>query len=173
MQGSFFRAADPNKGRFRTFLLTALEHFLSKESRQRRTLKRGGACHFFSLNDESVENRYRLEPEHGESPERLFERGWALAVLDEAMSRLAGECSTVERKAVFDQLSPLIGGERGDSTRAQLAARLGLSENALNLSLLRLRRRYGELIRDVIAGTVSNPKEVEEELRFLMQAVRQ
>jgi RNA polymerase sigma-70 factor (ECF subfamily) len=119
-----------------------------------------------------VENRYRLEAGHGESPERLFERGWALAVLDEAMGRLANECSASGRKAVFDQLLPMIGGDRGDSTRAQLAARLGLSENALNLSLLRLRRRYGELIREVIAGTVANPKETEEELRFLMQAVR-
>ncbi len=172
LEKSFLRAVDRNKGRFRTFLLTALDHFLANEWRRSHTCKRGGGRSVLSLDDESVEDRYRLEPRHDESPEKLFERRWALTLLDQAMSRLGGESASSGKSALFEAVKPLIGGDRADLPHSELAARLGLTENALNLALLRLRRRYGELIREEIAGTVASPQEVEEELRCLIEAVR-
>lgn len=172
LEKSFLRGADRNKGRFRTFLLAALDHFLANEWRRSHTYKRGGGRSFISLDDDTVEERYRLEPAHHETPEKLFERRWALTLLDQAMHRLAVESAASGKTDLFDAVKPLIGGDRADLPHSQLAARLGLTENALNLSLLRLRRRYGELIREEIAQTVASPGEVDEELRHLMDAVR-
>jgi len=171
LEKSFLRAVDRNKGRFRTFLLTALDHFLANEWRRGRSRKRGGGQPVVSLDDDSAEDRYHLEPIHDETPERLFERRWALTLLDRAMIRLSEECAA-EKRDLFDVVKPLIGGERADLPHSLLAARLGLTENALNLALLRFRRRYGELIREEIAGTVASVQEVDEELRYLIAAIR-
>ena len=172
LEKSFLRAVDRNKGRFRTFLLTAVDHFLANEWRRGHARKRGGGRALISLDDESVEGRYQLEPAHHETPEKLFERRWALTLLDQAMHRLSVESAASGKTDLFDAVKPLIGGDRADLPHSQLAACLGLTENALNLSLLRLRRRYGELIREEIAQTVASPGEVDEELRHLMEAVR-
>jgi len=172
LEKSFLRAVDRNKGRFRTFLLTALDHFLANEWRREHARKRGGGRTFVSLDDTLGEDRYRLEPAHDETPERLFERRWALTLLDQAMNRLGDECAASGKTTFFDAVKPLLGGDRADLPRTALAARLALTENALNLSLLRLRRRYGELIREEIAGTVASAQDVEEELRYLIEAIR-
>jgi len=172
LEKSFLRAVDRNKGRFRTFLLTALDHFLANEWRRGHTRKRGGGRSVISLDDDTVEERYRLEPAHHETPEKLFERRWALTLLDQAMNRLGEESASSGKAALFDAVKPLIGGDRADLPHSELAVRLGLTENALNLALLRLRRRYGELIREEIAGTVASPQEVEEELRSLIESIR-
>jgi RNA polymerase sigma-70 factor (ECF subfamily) len=168
----FLRAVDRNKGRFRTFLLTALDHFLANERRRAWARKRGGGKTHFSLDDESVEDRYRQEPQHEETAERLFERQWALTVLENSMRRLEAECAAAGKAALFAALQPLLGGDRADRPHSVLAAQLGLTENALNLALLRLRRRYGELVREEIAQTVARPEEVDEELRHLMECIR-
>ena len=172
LEKGFLRAADRNKGRFRTFLLTAFDHFLANEWRRGQTRKRGGGRHLISLDDDSVENRYRLEPRHDESPERLFERRWALALLDQAMNRLEQETIASGKALLFDAVKPIIGGDRADLPHSQLAARLGLTANALSLALLRFRRRYGELIREEIARTVADAGSVDEELRHLMECIR-
>jgi len=172
LEKSFLRAVDRNKGRFRAFLLTALDHFLANEWRRGHARKRGGGRTIVSLDDESIENRYSLEPTHDETPERLFERRWALTVLERAMNRLGAECDTSARAALFDAVRSLIGGDRADLPHSMLAARLGMIENAFNLALHRLRRRYGELIREEIAETVAGPHEVDHELRHLMKCIR-
>jgi RNA polymerase sigma-70 factor (ECF subfamily) len=172
LEKSFLRGADRNKGRFRTFLLAALDHFLANEWRRNHTRKRGGGRAVLSLDDGSIEDRYALEPSHDETPERLFERRWALALLDHAMERLAGECAGSGKTDFFEVVKSLLGGERAELPYGQLSARLGLTENAFNLSLLRLRRRYGEIIREEIAGTVARPDEVDDELRHLMECLR-
>ncbi len=172
LQKSFLRAVDRNKGRFRSFLLTALDHFLANEWRRGQSQKRGGGKPLFSLDDDSVEDRYRHEPQHDETPERLFERRWALTVLEQAMARLANEYAALGKTRLFETLKPVLGGDRAELPHRQIAARLDLTENALNLSLHRLRRRYGELIREVIAETVARPEEVDDELRQLMQCLR-
>jgi len=172
LEKSFLRAVDRNKGRFRTFLLTALDHFLANELRRDHARKRGGGRSCISLDDDTVEERYRLEPAHHETPERLFERRWALTLLDQAMQRLTAENAVSGKTDLFDAVKPLIGGDRADLSHSLLAARFGLTENAINLTLLRLRRRYGELIREEIAQTVASPGEVDEELRHLVEAIR-
>jgi RNA polymerase sigma factor (sigma-70 family) len=172
LQKSFLRAVDRNKGRFRSFLLTALDHFLANEWRRGQSQKRGGGKPLIYFDDDSVEDRYRHEPQHEETPERLFERRWALTVLEQAMVRLANEYASLGNTTLFETLKPVLGGDRADLPHSQIAARLELTENALNLALFRLRRRYGELIREVIAETVARPEEVDDELRHLMQCLR-
>lgn len=172
LEKSFLRAADRNKGRFRSFLLTALDHFLTNEWRRGQARKRGGGKVLFSLDDAANEDRYVHEPRHDETPERLFERRWAFTVLNRAMQRLEAEYAASSKAELFRILKPHIGGDRADLPRSVLAARLGLTENALNLTLFRLRRRYGELIREEIAETVAAPNEVDDELRHLMECIR-
>jgi RNA polymerase sigma-70 factor (ECF subfamily) len=166
------RAVDPQKGKFRSFLLASLEHFLAKEWRRVNTLKRGAGRPVVSLDADTAEDRFRLELAHHETPEKLFERRWALALLDQAMDRLGEECAAAGKAAVFEALKPLLGGERSDVSQADLAARLGMTENALNVALSRLRRRDGELVREEIAQTVAGPADVDEELRCLVAAIR-
>lgn len=168
LQRSFLQAVDPNKGRFRAFLLTALDHFLANEWRRARAQKRGCGRLVGSLDEEIAEGRYRQEPRHYESPDRLFERRWALAVLEHAMHRLEVEHAASAKAALFAALKPLLGGDRDELPHARLAAQLGLTENAFNLALFRARRRLGELIRLEIAQTVARPEEVDDELRHLM-----
>jgi RNA polymerase sigma-70 factor (ECF subfamily) len=172
LEKNFLRAADRNKGRLRTFLLTALDHFLAKEWRRGNARKRGGGLTIVSLDDDPVEERYQNEPAHDENPAKLFERRWALALLDLAMERLGTEAGNSGKTEFFESAKPLIAGDRSDVPQSVLAARLGITENAFNLALLRLRRRYGELIRDEIAQTVASPGEVDAELRYLMNAIR-
>lgn len=172
LEKSFLRAVDRNKGRFRAFLLTALDHFLANEWRRAHAQKRGRGVPGLSLDDDSNENRYRLEPMHEETPERLFERRWALAVLEQGMDRLQAECHAGGKAGLFDVVKPLIGGDRADLPCAAIAGRLDLTVNALTLALHRLRRRYGELIREEIAATVASPQEVEDELRHLKECLR-
>lgn len=172
LERSFLRTVDRNKGRFRTFLLTALDHFLAKEWRRGQARKRGGGQRLISLDDHSVEERYALEPAHEETPERLFQRRWALTLLERAMDRLGAESDAPAKAALFEIARPLIGGDRAELPHASLAARLGIAESAFNLGLHRLRRRYGELIREEIAQTVASPTEVDDELRHLVQYIR-
>jgi RNA polymerase sigma factor (sigma-70 family) len=172
LEKSFLRAVDRNKGRFRTFLLTALDHFLAKEWRRSQTLKRGGGSTFISLDDETAEDRYRLEPVDEATPERVFERRWALTLLDRAMEHLGAESAAAGKAPIFEALKSVLGGDPVEVSQTELAVRLGMTANALNVALARLRRRFGELVREEIAQTVSQPGEVDEELRCLAAALR-
>jgi len=172
LEKHYLRAVDPRKGKFRSFLLAALEHFLAKEWRRVNTLKRGGGRGFISLDEGTAEHRLGLEPAHEETPEKMFERRWALTLLDHALDRLGQECAASGKATVFESLKPLLGGERPDLPQTELAMRLGMTANALNVALSRLRRRYGELVREEIAQTVADPTDVDEELRCLLVAIR-
>jgi RNA polymerase sigma-70 factor (ECF subfamily) len=172
LEKSFLRAADRNKGRFRSFLLAALDHFLTNEWRRGQARKRGGGKVLFSIDDAANEHRYVHEPHHDETPERLFERRWAFTVLERAMQRLESEYTACGKAEHFEALKSLIGGDRADLPHSVIAARLRLTTKALNLALFRMRRRYGELIRAEIAETVAQPGDVDAELRHLMQCIR-
>ena len=163
--------ADRNKGRFRTFLLGALDHFLAKEWRDARRLKRGGGRTLLSLDDASAEERYRLEPADPATPERLFERRWALTLLEHSLDRLGRECEAGGKRRLFESVKGLLAGERAPGGYPVLAKELGMSEGALMTAVHRLRRRYGNLLRDEIARTVSGPDEIEAELRQLFAAL--
>ena len=165
LEGRYLDRAHPEKGRFRSFLLTSLKFFVADEEDRQRAHKRGGGA-VVSLEFSLGEERYQHEPAHDETPERIFERRWALAVLDRVIERLRTEFVRHGRQEHFDQLKVFLLG-RSDAPYAELALEMNTSEEALKVAIHRLRKRYRELFRQEIADTVADPAEVESELRFL------
>ena len=165
--------ADPDRGRFRGFLMVAVRNFASKERAKQRALKRGGGHATFSLDVEDGERRYAQEPAGGESAEQLFERRWALTLLDRALERLAESQrgSTPIKAERFEALRPFIGGG-GAIPYREVGEPLGMSETAVKVAVHRLRQRYRDILRDEIAQTVEDPSQIDDEIRRLMSAVR-
>ena len=169
LEGRYLDRADPEKGRFRSFLLTSLKFFVADEEDRRRAHKRGGGV-VLPLEISSGEDRYRREPAHEETPERIFERRWALSVLDRVVERLRREFVHHGRPEHFDRLKMFLLG-KSDAPYAALAREMNTSEGALKVAIHRLRKRYRELFRQEIADTVADPGEIESELRFLAAAL--
>jgi RNA polymerase sigma-70 factor (ECF subfamily) len=169
---NYLGAADRNKGKFRSFLLGSLEHYLAREWIRVRAQKRGGGQTGFSLDEADAEDRYRMEPVDELSPDRLFDRRWAMTVIEQATTRLREECVASGKGGLFEKLAGLLSGDKGEASYAELASSLAMSEGALKVAVHRLRKRYGELVRAEIAQTVAAEKDVEEELRFLREALR-
>jgi RNA polymerase sigma-70 factor (ECF subfamily) len=165
LEGRYLDRADPEKGRFRAFILTSLKFFLSDEADRDRAQKRGGRT-VLSLEISSGEERYQREPAHNETPERIFERRWALSVLDRVMDRLRDEFVQHGRLDHFNRLKVFLL-DQGETPYAALAREMDRSEGALKVAIHRLRKRYRDLFRQEIAETVTDPAEVESELRFL------
>ncbi|HTI69514.1 MAG TPA: sigma-70 family RNA polymerase sigma factor [Candidatus Limnocylindria bacterium] len=164
--------ADPQHGHFRSFLLGSLNNFMANQWRSGRAAKRGGGYEIISFDAEAAEDRYRTEPVDVRDPGLLYEQAWAVAVLDEAVNRLAQEFANAGKSLLFDGLAVFLQGDRGPETYAQVGLRLGLSEGAVKVAVLRLRRRCRELLRSVVADTVSNPLEVDEDLRRLQAVLK-
>jgi RNA polymerase sigma factor (sigma-70 family) len=165
LEGRYLDRADQEKGRFRSFILTSLKFFVADEEDRQRAQKRGGGM-VVALEFSSGEERYQREPAHDETPERIFERRWALSVLDRVVEKLRGEFVQHGRPEHFERLKVFLLGQ-SDSPYAALAREMNTSEGALKVAIHRLRRRYRELFRQEIADTVADPAEVESELRFL------
>ena len=163
--GRYLDRADPEKGRFRAFILTSLKFFLADEADRNRAEKRGGG-NVLSLEISSGEERYQRDPAHNETPERIFERRWALSVLDRVVEKLRNEFVHHGRPEHFERLKVFLLGQ-SDAPYAALAREMNTSEGALKVAIHRLRKRYRELFRQEIADTVVDPAEVESELRFL------
>jgi RNA polymerase sigma factor (sigma-70 family) len=161
---------DQSRGRFRAFLLAACRHFLSNQRDRELALKRGGGRSQLSLDFAAAGQRYLAEPSHEQTPELLFERRWALALLDHVMQRLRQHYETARQSDLFECLKGSLVGGRSDSY-AELAARLGMTEGALKVAAHRLRHRYRELLRDEIAQTVEDPADVDDEIRALFSAL--
>jgi RNA polymerase sigma-70 factor (ECF subfamily) len=164
-------AIAPDKGKFRSFLLVALKHFLANEWDRAQARKRGGGQTIVSLDAPSAESRFRMEPSHDLTPEKLFERQWALTVLNRALSRLQEEFSTRGKAALFEGLKGFLGGGPTTASYADAGRALEMSEGAVKVAVHRLRRRYRELLRDEIAQTVSCPEEIEDEIRYLLSCL--
>ncbi len=167
LEKSHLREITREGGRFRSYLLTALNHFLANEWDRARAQKRGGDKVHFSLDDLDAEARYALELEDNRTPEHLFERRWALTLLDQALGRLREEHEAPERSRVFEHLQPFLSGDKNLIPHAAVAASLGISEGAVKVAVHRLRKRYGELLRQEIARTVATPEEATQEIRHL------
>ena len=167
----FLRGVRPEKGRFRSFLLACLKHFLADELERAHTAKRGGAKPEILVDWTEAEDRYRLEAFEGANPESLYERRWAIDLLDHALDRLRSEAVAAGKQAVFDQLQCCLLGERAAETYAQLGARLSLSESAVKVTVHRLRQRYRELLHEQISHTVTRSEEIEEEMHYLFEVV--
>jgi len=169
LDGRYLDRADPEKGRFRAFILTSLKFFLADEADRGRAQKRGGGS-VLSLDISSGEERYQRDPAHDETPERIFERRWALALLDGVVERLRAEFVQHGRLDHFDRLKGFLL-DQADTPYATLALEIGTSEGALKVAVHRLRKRYRDLFRQAIAETVIDPADVESELRFLAAAL--
>src|ERR1700730_14250567 len=163
LEGRYLDRADPEKGRFRSFLLTSLKFFVADEEDRRRAHKRGGGM-VVPLEFSCGEERYQREPPHYETPERIFERRWALSVLDRVVERLRSEFVQHGRPEHFQRLKVFLLGQ-SDTPYALLAKELNNPERKLKVAIHRLRKRYRELFRQEIADTLANPAEVESELR--------
>jgi RNA polymerase sigma factor (sigma-70 family) len=157
------------RGRFRTFLLAALKNFLTNEWDKQQTLKRGGGQRKIAWEHDSAEPRYQIEPSHNSTPEKLFERQWALLLLENVLIQLREEYYLAGSGRLFDELKDSLTGNTAGY--AEIAARLGRTEGAIKVAAHRLRQRYRDLLRNQIAQTVTDG-EIEDELRYLMAALR-
>ncbi len=167
----FLSAVDRSKGKFRSFLLAALEHFLAKEWRRSQTQKRGGKFTFVSLDDGSAETQFLQVPSADLPPEKLFEQQWALTLLDQVVTRLRQEQVAAGKGELFDQLKIFLTGDKRAVAYAELAVKLNTTEAALKMTVSRMKKRYGELLREEIVNTVSDPAEIKDELRALFAAL--
>jgi RNA polymerase sigma factor (sigma-70 family) len=165
------RHADPCRGRFRSFLLTSLTNFAANERDKEAATKRGGGVPALSLEFENAEGRFQLEPATAETPEKLFDRRWALTLLDRVLVRLRTEMMDAAKEAQFEALKTYLLGDQPQPSYAESASTLGMSEGAIKVAVHRLRRRFRDLIREEITQTVSSPEEVEDELRHLWASV--
>jgi RNA polymerase sigma-70 factor (ECF subfamily) len=168
---NYLRAVDRSKGKFRSFLLAALEHFLANEWRRACARKRGGGAMFISFDDDSAEQQYLQFAAANLSPAEVFEQQWATALLERVLSRLRAEFAAAGKEQPFEDLKIFLTGEKRRESYSELAPKLGTSEAALKMAVSRMRHRYAELLREEIANTVSRPDEVEEELRALFAAL--
>ena len=159
--------ADRERGRFRSFLLAAVQHFLANEYDREQARKRGGGVQFVQLDFESGEERYAAEP--GLTPEALYERRWALTLLNDALRDLESESDRRGDREQLAALKPFLAGS--DRPLRDVAQELGMTEGALRVALHRLRRRFASRIRSRIADTVSSLEEIEAEIAYLMKAV--
>ncbi len=178
-QGFFARLLERNDfarltrdgGKFRSFLLTALNHFLANEHERTQALKRGGGQLPLSLDDEDAEGRYLREPAHAHSPDRLYERQWALALMEHALEQLAEEQAAAGKADAFAKVRSFLSREPEPGEYAALASGLGLAPGTLAVQVHRLRERYRRLVRAAVADTVDSPFEVDAEMRHLLAAL--
>lgn len=171
LEKNYLQSADPSRGRFRTFLLTAVTRFLMRQSDRNKAKKRGGGRRHLSLDFATVEGQYRHEPADESTPEALFERTWALTLLHTVLQRLAEDYAQKGKSQLFDALKSQLTGHDGSTESAQLVEMLRLTPGALKVALHRLRRRFGDLLRQEVMATVADADELEEELRSLFRAV--
>ena len=171
LEKNYFHDADPNRGKFRSFLAVSVRHFLSNERDRARALKRGGAQPAISLDLESAEGHYQIEPRDELTPERLFDYQWALVLLQRVLARLEDEHETAGKLPVFEGLKGFLTGDSEDVSYKDVARTLGTTEGAVKVAVHRLRRRYRELLVDEIAETVTTPDEIESELQHLRKAL--
>jgi RNA polymerase sigma-70 factor (ECF subfamily) len=165
------RQVDPGKGRFRSFLLASLKNFITDERRKESARKRGGDTTALSLDAEAAEGRYALEPADDLTPDRLFERQWALTVIDQALKRLRERYARTRKESHFDELRIFLTGEHRPVPYSEIAVRLGLSEVAVKVAVHRLRKRFRDALRAEVAQTVATRREIDAELRSLHDAL--
>ena len=171
LEHNWIAQADRHKGRFRSFLLMAMKRFLAKEWDKAKTLKRGGHVRLVPLQLDTAENRYAQEPADTSTPEQIFEKHWALTLLESVLKLLRQDYARDGKERLFRTLEPCLIGSREAQPYAALAVGLGMTEAAVKMAVCRLRERYRECLRAEIAQTVASPAEVDEELRHLFRVL--
>lgn len=170
LEKNYLEGLSSERGRFRAFLLACFKHFLANEWDRAGRLKRGGDREFISLDAQSAEMRYLEEPADHLSPDRLYDREWALALLNLVLARLRAEVRAEGHEAQFDRMKVFLTLGKGARPYAAVGAEMGLTENAVKVAVHRLRRRYRELLREEIAQTLVRPEQVQEEIHALFGA---
>src|SRR6266550_2873351 len=166
-----FGAVRKEKGRLRSFLLGALKYFLADEQRRAMAIKRGEGQRLIPLEELRADKRIEMEPADSMTAEMIYERRWALTVLEQVLDRLKNEYRRAGNAALFDSLKQLLPDEPGSPSQAEIAAQLGMTENALRQAFYRFRQRYQSLLREEIAHTVATPGDIEDELRHLIAVI--
>lgn len=167
----FPQGSTPERGKFRSFLLASLRHFMVDQHRHADAAKRGGGQRLISLDERLAEERFRLMPQHDLTPEKLYEREWAMTLLDQAQSRLREEYVVAGKGELHDRLKGFPLTEKSESSFQQAATELGMTESALKSAVHRMRARYRQLVRAEVAHTVADPAEVNEEARHLIAVI--
>jgi RNA polymerase sigma-70 factor (ECF subfamily) len=171
LQKDYLQAAAREKGRFRTFLQVALKRFLANEWDRARAQKRGGGQVMLPLDTSVAESRYEMEPAAETSADLIYDRRWALTLLDQTLARLRGEFTDAGKAREFEQLKVCLTADRAGISYAKIASALGIAEGAARVAVHRLRKRFREVFRDEIAHTVSTEQEIDEEVHYLMKAL--
>jgi RNA polymerase sigma factor (sigma-70 family) len=171
LESGLLQAADRDRGRFRSFLLATVKQFLSDERKRSAALKRGGAVSFISLEAATSEGRLRAEADDGESPERAFERQWALTIFQRARQRLAAEFAEAGKSDQYRLLQGYLSGDGDARSYAEVSRELGVSEGSIKMAVQRLRQRFGKLLRNEIAETIDSDADLDAEVRHLLSVV--
>jgi RNA polymerase sigma-70 factor (ECF subfamily) len=171
LEKKYIALADRSRGKFRTFLLGALQNFLINEWAKGKTEKRGGTHRIISWEEDEAEERYLSEPADNLSPDKIFEKRWATGLLELVLARLREEYAAGAKSEQFEVLKVFVWGEKSQSPYHEIAEQLRISEGAVKVAVYRLRQRYRELLRAQIARTVPNEGEIDQELRYLISIV--
>jgi len=173
LEKNYLGVADRRRGRFRWFLLTAFKCFMANEWDRSQAQKRGGGSEIVSFDGMAAEERYRLEPEDAANADLLYDRRWASDLLDNARNQLKQEFADADRAARFEHLEAYLPGGEPTLSQAEVGKALGLTEGTVKQEVFKIRRRYGELLREAVAQTVAHPDEVDEEISYLIDVVSQ
>jgi RNA polymerase sigma-70 factor (ECF subfamily) len=171
LEKKYLRLADRERGRFRSFLLTGLKHFLVDDWRRGQAVRRGGGISLECWDAEKAEALYQLEASDQENPERAYERRWAVLMLDRVLERLGAEFRQAGKSQSFEELKGFLWGDGERVSHAELSNRLGVSQGAARVTVHRFRGRYRELLQDEIGKTVAHPGEIEGEIRYLCRVL--
>jgi RNA polymerase sigma factor (sigma-70 family) len=171
LEKNYVAQADPMRGRFRTFLLSAFTHYIANEWDRERAQKRGGGNRLLSLDFSDAEGCLTIEPVDSLTPENIFARKWARTLLDRVLSRLQQEMSAAGKADRFDSFRAYLGSSDRAAPLSVVAADLGMTETAAKVAVHRLRRRFGRLVREEVAHTVSDESQIDEEIRLLIDAL--
>ena len=171
LEKNYLQSVRRERGRFRSYLLGALKHYRSNERNKERAQKRGGGRTLISLDFVDAEERYKIEPADDVDADALFERQWALTLVDTTLTRLRGEYEAKGKGAVYDRLKSALTGGGDESTYKDAASELSMKENAVKVTVHRMRKRFGDLLREEVAHTVKASDEVETEIRRLFETL--
>ncbi len=168
LEKNYLAKADRERGKFRTFLLGSMKNFLVNEWKRTQRLKRGGGHSFVSFDLDFAEGRYARDPVAEADPENSYDKQWAIALIEEVFTALRREYTALEKGALVDELKPFIWGEESSASYAEIGHKLNMVEGTVKVAVHRLRQRFRELLRTEVARTVSQPEEIDSELRHLI-----
>ena len=172
LEKNYLAKADPDRGKFRTFLLRSLKNFLVNEWKRAGRLKRGGGLEFLSIDTNAAEDRYIAEAPDEFNPDAEYETRWAVALIEQVLAALRQEFNAADKGRIFEELKGFIWGDKSSASYAEIAAPLNLSEGTVKVAVHRLRQRFRELLRDEVAHTVARPDDIDGELRHLISVLR-